>query len=106
MRPSIYVHAIIKETNSLYSTNIKIQISHIIHTARSCSFLTSAAIMEVQMGEGRKKASVCARVQLSVNFSSFPSYINPVWFIQWRAPDLSTQLDPSQFSKVCLQYEE
>jgi hypothetical protein len=37
--------------NSLYGTNIKTQFSHIIYTGWSCSFLTSAAIMGVQVRE-------------------------------------------------------
>jgi hypothetical protein len=37
-----------KETNSLYSTNIKTQLSNIIYTEWSCSFITSASITEVQ----------------------------------------------------------
>jgi hypothetical protein len=35
----------------LCSTNIKTQLSHTIHTGRSCSFLTPAAMMGAQMGE-------------------------------------------------------
>jgi hypothetical protein len=71
MRPSTYVHAlfhgyccydqssvridvITKDTNSLYGTNLKTQFSHIIDAEQSCSFLTSAAIMEVQVGEMSK----------------------------------------------------
>jgi hypothetical protein len=70
MRPSTYAHALLnglclqnqstiniyansKETNSLYSTNIETQLSHIIYTGQTC-FLTSAAIMGVQMGQMSK----------------------------------------------------
>jgi hypothetical protein len=35
----------------MYGTNIKTYFSHIINTGESCSFLTSGAIMAVQMGE-------------------------------------------------------
>jgi hypothetical protein len=48
------IEANAKETNSLYSTNIKTQLSHIIYTGRSCSFLTSAALIGVHMGEMSK----------------------------------------------------
>jgi hypothetical protein len=73
MRPSTRVHAlfrgyccynqitirievITKEPNSLCGTNIKTQFSHVIYTGRSCSFLTSAVITGVQMGEMPKLA--------------------------------------------------
>jgi hypothetical protein len=36
--------------NSLYSTDIKSQFSHIINTGRSCNFLTYAAVIGVHMG--------------------------------------------------------
>jgi hypothetical protein len=42
---TIRIEVITTETNSLYSINIKTQLSHIIHTGWSCSFLTSAAVM-------------------------------------------------------------
>jgi hypothetical protein len=42
---TIRIGVINEETNSLYGTNIKTQFSHIIYIGRSCSFLTSAAIM-------------------------------------------------------------
>jgi hypothetical protein len=42
------IEANTKKTHFLYSTNIKTQISYINYTGRSCSFLTSAAIMGVQ----------------------------------------------------------
>jgi hypothetical protein len=42
------------KTNSLHSTNIKTQISHIIYTGMSCSFQTSAWTKEVQLGEMAK----------------------------------------------------
>jgi hypothetical protein len=51
---TVSIDVINRETNSLYSTNIKIQLSYLICTERSCSFLTSAAIMGVQMGEMSK----------------------------------------------------
>jgi hypothetical protein len=70
MKPSTYVHAlfqgycysqstirievITKEANPLHGTNIKTQFSHIIYTGWSCSFLTSALMMGVQMGEMSK----------------------------------------------------
>jgi hypothetical protein len=64
MRHSTYVRAlfqrtvrievITKETNSLCRTNIKTEISHLIYTGWNCNFLTSTAIMEVQMGEMSK----------------------------------------------------
>jgi hypothetical protein len=41
----------IKEINSLYSTNIKTQFSHIICTRQSYGFRTFAVIMGVQKGE-------------------------------------------------------
>jgi hypothetical protein len=59
MRPSRYIHVLVnqstvrievitKETNG---TNIRTQFSHIICTGCSCSFLASAAVVGVQMGE-------------------------------------------------------
>jgi hypothetical protein len=39
-----------EETNSLYG-NMKTEFSHILYTVWSCSFLTYALIMGVQMGE-------------------------------------------------------
>jgi hypothetical protein len=52
------MEVIAKEANSLYSTNIKSQISLIIYTGWSFSFLTSAAILEVQTGEMFKLVSL------------------------------------------------
>jgi hypothetical protein len=45
------IEVITEETNSLYGTNIKTKFSHIIYTGQNCSFLTSAAVMAVQMVE-------------------------------------------------------
>jgi hypothetical protein len=51
---SVAVEVTAKETNSLYGTNIKTQFSHWIYTGRHCSFLNSAAITGVQVGEMSK----------------------------------------------------
>jgi hypothetical protein len=51
---TIRIEVITEETNSLYSTNIKTQLSLIIYTGQSCSFVSSAVIIGVQMGEMSK----------------------------------------------------
>jgi hypothetical protein len=51
---TIIIEVISTETNSLYGTNIETQFSHIICTELICSFLTSAAIVGVQVREMSK----------------------------------------------------
>jgi hypothetical protein len=54
IKSTIRIEVIAKETDYLYGTNTKTQFSHINYTGQSCSFLTSAAIMGVLMGEMSK----------------------------------------------------
>jgi hypothetical protein len=45
------MEAITRETNPMHGTNINTKFSYIIYIGWSCSLLTSAAIMTVQVGE-------------------------------------------------------
>jgi hypothetical protein len=52
---TIGVEIITKDTSSLYGSDIKTLIFHIISTGHSCNCLTSAAIMGVQVEEISKR---------------------------------------------------
>jgi hypothetical protein len=43
------IQVITKQTNSLYSTNMKTQFSYTVYSGQSCSFLTSAEISKLSL---------------------------------------------------------
>jgi hypothetical protein len=67
-----------KETHSLYGTNIKTKCSHVLYTGRSCSFLTSAAIIGRHLCLKSRRWFVLCLV-----------YINPILSRCW-CPEIGT----------------